>query len=551
MHTINNITDLILFLNRIGQGHLTENIYDFTEEEQNEFLLQVNKLNKSYPGGLEQYTKSAKILLKNSTQNVNPYERFIPSVPVGEKVNFSSYEEVESLESIGREELNQTAFVLVAGGLGERLQYNGIKIGIEFELTTGQTFLNYYLDFIKAFNEKSELAIMTSDDTYNLTMKLLEDNNYYDFPKDQIIILKQEKVPAMIDNYARLAQLPGSLLIETKPHGNGDVHTLLFQRQLPQRWIRQGKKWIVVFQDTNPLVFRALPSALAVSKTKNLEVNSLTIPRKPGEAIGAICKLTKGDQNLTINVEYNQIGSLIPQEPIDKYGYSIFPGNVNCIAFSIEEYNSTLQKTQGLIKEFVNPKYTDSTKTKFKSSCRLECMYEEYPKLLENDNRVGITQVNRAFCFSTVKNDIKTASQKFQQNLGPESASTCEQDLYSMNREILKLVGVEVESSNAPEYEFQGIMLNLSPQIILKPSLGVTLAEIKQNIKSKKVSISKNSSVVFDLETFKEENGNYEIDGQFNLPLAYQSKSKYRSFIAIDENAPQYLQIRGYDVNRN
>jgi len=40
--------------------------------------------------------------------------------------------------------------------------------------------------------------------------------------------MKQEKVPAMIDNDARFVQLPNSLLIETKPHGHGDVHTLLY-----------------------------------------------------------------------------------------------------------------------------------------------------------------------------------------------------------------------------------------------------------------------------------------------------------------------------------
>lgn len=134
---------------------------------------------------------------------MNPYEGFVPSVPIGEKVNFTSFEEVAGLEAIGREELKHTAFVLVAGGLGERLQYDGIKIGIEFELTTGYTFLNYYLDFIRAFSEHAELAIMTSDDTYSLTVKLLEDHNYYGFPREKLIIMKQEKVPAMIDNDAR------------------------------------------------------------------------------------------------------------------------------------------------------------------------------------------------------------------------------------------------------------------------------------------------------------------------------------------------------------
>lgn len=37
-----------------------------------------------------------------------------------------------------------------------------------------------------------------------------------------------------------------------------------------------------------------------------MEVNSITVPRKPGEAVGAICKLIHKDgRNITLNVEYN------------------------------------------------------------------------------------------------------------------------------------------------------------------------------------------------------------------------------------------------------
>lgn len=39
-------------------------------------------------------------------------------------------------------------------------------------------------------------------------------------------------------------------------------------------------------------------------------------------------------------------------------------------------------RTKGVITEFVNPKYADDTKTKFKAPTRLECMMQDYPKLL-------------------------------------------------------------------------------------------------------------------------------------------------------------------------
>ena len=36
----------------------------------------------------------------------------------------------------------------------------------------------------------------------------------------------------MIDNEARFARVQGKLLIETKPHGHGDIHTLLYMSGL-------------------------------------------------------------------------------------------------------------------------------------------------------------------------------------------------------------------------------------------------------------------------------------------------------------------------------
>lgn len=44
------------------------------------------------------------------------------------------------------------------------------------------------------------------------------------------------------------------------------------------------------------LAFHTLPLALGVSSKLGLIMNSITCPRKAKQAIGAITKLTKGDQ---------------------------------------------------------------------------------------------------------------------------------------------------------------------------------------------------------------------------------------------------------------
>jgi UDP-sugar pyrophosphorylase len=57
---------------------------------------------------------------------------------------------------------------------------------------------------------------------------------------------------------------------------------LLYQHGLIQKWHDQNKKWVIFFQDTNPLVFRAYPMLLGVSAEKDYDFNSIACPRKPG-----------------------------------------------------------------------------------------------------------------------------------------------------------------------------------------------------------------------------------------------------------------------------
>jgi len=60
---------------------------------------------------------------------------------------------------------------------------------------------------------------------------------------------------------------------------------------IAEKWHKSGKKWIIVFQDTNPFALRSFPLLLGISAEKNFDFNSLAVPRRPGEAVGAITTL--------------------------------------------------------------------------------------------------------------------------------------------------------------------------------------------------------------------------------------------------------------------
>ena len=58
--------------------------------------------------------------------------------------------EYHELEKDGIERLMETGFILVAGGLGERLGYNNIKVSLPVETFTMIPYLGYYIKKILA-----------------------------------------------------------------------------------------------------------------------------------------------------------------------------------------------------------------------------------------------------------------------------------------------------------------------------------------------------------------------------------------------------------------
>lgn len=150
-----------------------------------------------------------------------------------------------------------------------------MQISLPSEIVTEAPYIELYVQYILAYQARARqatgrqdlilpLAIMTSDDTHEQTVALLDKFARFGLAPGQVRIVKQEKVPALIDNDARIAlSASDPYLIETKPHGHGDVHTLLHQHGVVADWVaRHQTKHVFFFQDTNAAVFRAFPAAL-------------------------------------------------------------------------------------------------------------------------------------------------------------------------------------------------------------------------------------------------------------------------------------------------
>ena len=247
----------------------------------------------------------AKLLLKESADGLNPFEDYEAIVPEGESLSFDGEGTMpfSDAEQKGIEAMVGATFVLVAGGLGERLGYSGIKLSLETNLCTNKSYLEVYVKYIQAMEYLSKLktgrddiriplVIMTSGDTDPLTRKMLKENNNFGRDDDLITIVTQDKVAALKDGSAGLAlDDDDRWSVQTKPHGHGDVHHLLYREGLVDKWEKEGKTHVVFLQDTNALVINSVIPTLGVSVAKGFHMNSICIPRLAGEAAGAITRL--------------------------------------------------------------------------------------------------------------------------------------------------------------------------------------------------------------------------------------------------------------------
>ena len=530
------------------------------------FLDSLTKIDGNYPGGLVGYIANARKLLAEAKEGGNPFEGLVPHQP--DMVDLTQFGDAyDHYETLGMKHFEKTGIVLVAGGLGERLGYNGIKLDIPVEVLETTPYIAHYAACIRAMEARMDhprsvpFIIMVSQDTGPKTRRTLEAHNYFGLKKEQVHILQQELVPAIADNDGALA-LEEKYQLILKPHGHGDIHMLLYSSGLAARLEKEGIEHFLFIQDTNGQVFNAMPAALGVSVEKGYDFNSLAVNRIPGEAVGGLARLVGSGRELTLNVEYNQLDPLLratvsPEGDVpNEQGFSMFPGNINILVIRLASYVRILEQSQGIIAEFVNPKYADDTKTSFKKPTRLETMMQDLPKLFGPDEKVGVSIFDREWSFSANKNNIADAAAKHAAGGPPESGATAENDFYRAGRTRLAEAGAKVET--AAEKQILGVPFTPGPKVLLRPSFAMTLAEGREKITG--CSISGEAALIVDGKDIRLEGvmlagtsalvvkacagAKVVVKGSFSN-AGYELVELTEEELA-DDRVPEYLKIRGY-----
>ena len=474
-------------------------------------------------------------------------------------------------EALGLEAASNAAFVLVAGGLGERLGYDDIKMAIPVELTTLTTYLGLYCRTILAIQQRSQreksgdvrpipFLIMTSAGISDRLNQHLKEHDFFGLSPEQVTVFEQTLVPAVADADARLATLgPYNLLL--KPSGHGDVHAMLHRLGLAQRLAAEGREHLIFIQDTNALIVNLLLPALGESIRQEFDFTFVGVPRVPGEPIGAVVRLSGPDGEKTVNVEYNQLEEFLQAQGeggdlAADGGFSAYPGNINLLVTRVKPYLAALKRTEGVVPEFINPKYADETKTKFAKPTRLETLMQDIAALYPSGSRIGVALFDREWSLAAMKNSLSTAAALADDGQPDYSAGAAESGFYQCQRVRLRLAGARVEPSQ--EVPCHGVPLRDGARVVLSPRFSILLDDAVGRFDN--VFVSRHATLVLDgaditlrdvrlegeaaLEIYACDGAVVEVEGLSVDRPGYTMRHLDQAEVASDET-PGYLRIRG------
>jgi UDP-sugar pyrophosphorylase len=149
-----------------------------------------------------------------------------------------------------------------------------------------------------------------------------------------------------------------------------------------------------------------------------------------------------------------------------------------------------------LVPEFVNPKYADASKNKFKKPTRLECMMQDHPKVLGPDAIVGFTEFPD-WTYSPVKNSVDEGRAKILVGAPGRTAAEGELEYYGSGGRQLAAIGVTLPEPQV--LQVFGFDLQEPAKVVFAPSFAPSFSAAKARfLNPSAVSITARSSLVLE-----------------------------------------------------
>jgi UDP-N-acetylglucosamine/UDP-N-acetylgalactosamine diphosphorylase len=205
------------------------------------------------------------------------------------------------------------AALVVAGGQGTRLGFDGPKGNFPISPIKNKTLFQIFAETIAAVSKKYQTVcpwyIMTSQLNYSQTKEIFNKNGYYGLNEKDVFIFQQGTLP----NFS----LNGKILLDDKaniacsPDGHGGSLKALYRSEAIKDMKKRGIKFISYWQVDNPLVTIFDPLFIGLHALDEAEMSSKALIKTgPKEKIGNFCLV---DNKVTV-IEYSDFPDKIAEK---------------------------------------------------------------------------------------------------------------------------------------------------------------------------------------------------------------------------------------------
>ena len=307
-------------LEKNGQSHIRVETVEVADQV---MKIDFEQLKELYEHAMEQNTI-------NDIENIEPVKAINPA-----KIDKA---EVEEYIKLGEDEVKSGKFAIaiMAGGQGTRLGHNGPKGTFKLELNNKEKSLFEVIveklkDAQKKYNITLNCYIMTSPENNDDTVTFFEKNNYFGYPKQNIIFFEQGELP-LIDKNGKLIMGENGL-IKLASDGNGGIFYSMAKNGIIDDMKKKNIEWVFIGSVDNLLVKYVDTLLLGLAIKSNVKIATRTIIKNsPFEKVGVLCK-----KNGKIKViEYTEI----PEEMrflLNEHGEMVYgESHIMCKLFNIE-----------------------------------------------------------------------------------------------------------------------------------------------------------------------------------------------------------------------
>ena len=208
----------------------------------------------------------------------------IPRAPA----EIAAREEVRLLgESLIRE--NQVAVLIVAGGQGSRLGFEGPKGKFPITPVQKKSLFQLFAEAVKAISLRYQgllpLLIMASRENRQETTQFFESHRFFGLNGDAVYFFEQEMLPTLTPEGQLILGDDTHLLVN--PDGHGGSLKALYKSGLLENLTQKGFTELFYCQVDNPLVKIADPVFIGHHKREGAEISTKVVRRRdPEEKVG-------------------------------------------------------------------------------------------------------------------------------------------------------------------------------------------------------------------------------------------------------------------------